>query len=197
MSASKPEAGRRVRADAQRNIDALIGAAREAFAASGTDASVREITTRAGVGLATFYRHFPERADLITAVFRDEVDACADRAAVLAAELAPMAALAAWLNELTVFLAGRRGFADAVQSGNAAFQRLPSYFRERFEPALAALLTAAAEAGEIRAGADPGELLGAVKRLCASGDTESNQRIVALILDGLSYRAARPGPSLR
>src|SRR4051794_10465985 len=73
VSASTSEPVRRVRADAQRNIDALIAAAREVFATSGVDAPVREITTKAGVGLATFYRHFPERSDLATAVFRTDV----------------------------------------------------------------------------------------------------------------------------
>ena len=71
---------KRVRPDAQRSLDALVKAARAVFATSGVDAPVRDIADRAGVGIGTFYRHFPQRADLVTAVYRLEIDACADAA---------------------------------------------------------------------------------------------------------------------
>jgi AcrR family transcriptional regulator len=186
-----PRPGRSLRADAQRNIDALVSAARDAFAESGPDASVREITRKAGVGVATFYRHFPERSDLITAVFRNDVDACADTATALAAAHQPLEALVRWLRNLTGFLGDKRGLASAVQSGNPAFGPLPTYFRQRFEPTLGSLLSAAAATGQIRDDVDPGELLGAMKRLCSAGDAEDNQRIVALLIDGLRYGADR------
>jgi AcrR family transcriptional regulator len=109
--------------------------AREVFTASGVDAPVREITSKAGVGLATFYRHFPERSDLVTAVFRHEVDACADTATTLAAEYEPFEALVRWLRRFTGFVAAKRGLSAALHSGNAAFEPLPLYFRQRFEPA--------------------------------------------------------------
>ena len=196
MSTATPEPARRVRADAQRNIDALVEAAREVFAVSGVDASVREITAKAGVGLATFYRHFPERSDLLTAVFRHDVDACADKAATLAAEHEPLEALVRWLRHLAEFIGGRRGLAVAVHSGNSAFDPLPAYFRQRFEPALAGLLAAAADAGTIRGDVDPGELLSAVKKLCSAGAADGNDRMVALLIDGLRYGAApRPTPA--
>src|SRR6478609_2144389 len=73
-------ADRPVRADAQRNEDALLEAALAVFATSGVDAPVREIAEKAGVGIGTVYRHFPQRADLVAAVFRHEIDACADAA---------------------------------------------------------------------------------------------------------------------
>src|SRR3954468_20286786 len=78
-----------VRADAQRNIDALLEAALTVFATSGVDAPVREIAEKAGVGIGTVYRHFPQRADLVAAVFRHEIDACADAASALATEHGP------------------------------------------------------------------------------------------------------------
>ena len=84
----------RVRIDAQRNIDALLQAAVEVFSTSGVDATVREIVEKAGVGIGTYYRHFPQRADLVAAVFRREIDACADAAPVLAAQYGPGEALA-------------------------------------------------------------------------------------------------------
>ena len=68
------------RADAERNLDALLAAAKEEFALSGVEVNVRAIAARAGVGTATLYRHFPLRSDLISAVFRHEIDACAAEA---------------------------------------------------------------------------------------------------------------------
>jgi hypothetical protein len=85
---------RRVRADAQRNLDALLQSAKTVFATSGVDAPVREIAAKAGVGVGTLYRHFPQRSDLIAAVFRHEIDACAEAAPILAAKHAPGEALA-------------------------------------------------------------------------------------------------------
>jgi AcrR family transcriptional regulator len=193
VSAATPERARRVRADAQRNIDALIDAAREVFKVSGVDAPVREITTKAGVGLATFYRHFPERSDLVTAVFRHEVDACADTAATLAATHEPLEALVRWLRRFTGFVGAKRGLAAALHSGNPAFEPLPAYFQQRFEPALGSLLAAAAAAGEIRGDVDPLELLRAVSRLCSPADVDhtGDERMVALLIDGLRYGAKR------
>jgi AcrR family transcriptional regulator len=195
VSAATPERARRIRADAQRNIDALIDAAREVFRASGVDAPVREIAAKAGVGVATFYRHFPERSDLVTAVFRHEVDACADTAATLAATYEPLEALVRWLRRFTEFVGAKRGLAAALHSGNPAFEPLPAYFQQRFEPALGSLLATAAAAGEVRGDVDPLELLHAVSRLCspAGVDHTGDERMVALLIDGLRYGAKR-GP---
>src|ERR1700722_19420494 len=96
---------RRVRADAQRNLDALLKAALAVFATSGVDAPVREIAEKAGVGVGTVYRHFPERSDLIAAVLRREIDACADVAPLLSAEREPFDALASWMQRYAAFIA--------------------------------------------------------------------------------------------
>ena len=114
-------ADRRLRADAQRNIDALLQAAMAVFATSGVDAPVREIAEKAGVGIGTVYRHFPQRSDLIVAVFRREIDACADAAPVLAAEHEPGEALARWMQRYVDFIAAKRGLAAALHSGDPAF----------------------------------------------------------------------------
>src|ERR1700761_1702614 len=84
---------RPVRADARRNLDALLEAALQVFATSGVDAPVREVADKAGVGVGTLYRHFPQRSDLIVAVMRHEVDACADAAEHIATEHEPGEAL--------------------------------------------------------------------------------------------------------
>ena len=105
---------RPIRADAQRNLDALLEAALAVFSTSGVDAPVREIAVRAGVGVGTVYRHFPERSDLIAAVFRREIDACANAAPILAAEHAPGEALARWMQRYAAFIATKRGLATAL-----------------------------------------------------------------------------------
>jgi AcrR family transcriptional regulator len=197
VTTATPGPARPPRADAQRNIDALVDAAREVFRVSGVDAPVREIAARAGVGLATFYRHFPARADLVTAVFRHEVDACADTAPALAAEHEPFEALVRWLRRFTEFVGAKRGLAAALHSGDPAFAPLPAYFQQRFEPALASLLAAAAAAGHIRDDVEPMDLLHAVSRLCAptGPDRADGQRMVNLLIDGLRYRApSEPRP---
>src|SRR5271170_1683909 len=127
---------RRVRADAQRNLDALLRAAKAVFLTSGVDAPVREIAEKAGVGLGTLYRHFPQRSDLIAAVFRREIDACADTAPVLAASHTPFDALASWMQRYAAFVATKRGLAQALHSGDPAYDNLPSYFDQRLRPAL-------------------------------------------------------------
>ena len=179
---------RRLRADAQRNIDALLQAAMAVFAKSGVDAPIREIAEQAGVGVGTLYRHFPQRSDLIGAVFRHEVDACADAALVLAAEYPPEDALRRWVERYVDFLATKRGLAAALHSGDPAYEVLPAYFETRLQPALKALLASAAAGGSIRPDADPCDLLWAVASLCASTrghDPALSRRMVGLLLDGL------------
>lgn len=181
-----------VRADAQRNLDALLEAAKAVFAASGVDAPVREIATKAGVGIATVYRHFPQRADLVAAVFRREVDACAAAAPALAREHEPVEALARWLRRYTTFLATKRGLAASLHSGDPAFDALPGYFRQHLEPALRALFDAAIAAGEIRDDVEPYDLLRAVGNLAtATGDDGAahSRKMVDLLVDGLRVGA--------
>lgn len=187
-------AARGVRADAQRNIDTLLQAATDVFATSGVDAPVREIAARAGVGVGTVYRHFPQRADLVAAVFRREVDACAAAATALAAEHEPGEALAAWLRRYTEFIATKRGLASALYSGDPAFDSLPAYFEQHLGPALTSLLDASVAAGAVRPGMDANDLLRAVGNLCQGGPDVGSchtQRMVDLLIDGLRF-GARP-----
>jgi len=114
-----------VRIDAQRNIAALRKAAIEVFSTSGVDAPVREIAEKAGVGIGTVHRYFPQRSDLVVAVFRHEIDACADAAPILAAEHKPGEALARWMQRYAAFLGTKRGLAAALHSGNPAFDPCP------------------------------------------------------------------------
>jgi len=186
---------RPMRADAQRSMDALLEAAMAVFATSGTDAPVREIAQKAGVGVGTLYRHFPQRPDLIVAVFQHEVDACADAAPILAAENGPGEALAKWMQRFAGFIAAKRGLAAALHSGDPAFDVLPAYFQRRLVPAVRSLLEAGVAAGEVRADISAEELLGAVASLCMDAykqGPEHARRMVALLADGLRYRTKAP-----
>ena len=177
------------RADARRNEQALLAAAAAVFVASGVEAPVREIATRAGVGMGTIYRHFPTRADLIIAVYRHQVDACADAGpALLASSGTPYAALTQWIDLFVDFLVTKHGLAAAMQSDNAGFQALHAYFLDRLVPVCARLLDAATEAREIRAGLDAYELMYAVGNLCAGVGNDARydaRRMVRLLIDGL------------
>lgn len=186
---------RALRADAQRNLDALLRAALEVFAAEGVDAPVRTIAERAGVGIGTVYRHFPNRSDLIVAVFRREVDACAEAASELAGEHQPFEALSLWVQRVVEFVAVKRGLSAALNSGDPAYAPLHDYLTGQLGPALQMLLDSAAAAGEMRAGIDGADLLPAIASLChPPRDSEPNparaQRMVALLVDGLRYGAA-------
>ena len=161
-----PVSARPLRADARRNSEALVDAAKAVFSRSGVEAPAKEIADAAGVGVGTLYRHFPRRSDLVVAVFKHEVDACADAAGPLAEQNPPFEALALWLYRFTDFVGTKHGLAQALHSGDPAFDELPAYFRARFGPALTTLLTAASDAGAIQTELSVDELLYAVARLC-------------------------------
>ena len=111
------------RADARRNERALLDAAAAVFVASG-GGPVREIATEAGVGMGTIYRHFPSRADLIVAVYRHQVEACAEAGpALLASSATAYAALAEWIDLFVDFLVTKHGLAAALQSDDAVSRR--------------------------------------------------------------------------
>jgi AcrR family transcriptional regulator len=174
------------RADARRNEETLLEAAAAVFVKSGVDAPVRDIAAAAGVGLGTIYRHFPTRADLVIAVYRHQVDACAEAGPVLLASSTPHAALSRWVGLFVDFLTTKHGLAAALQSDSARFETLHAYFLDRLVPVCAQLLDAAAAAGEIRPGVDAHGLLRAIGNLCIGGDSHYDARqMVDLLIAGL------------
>lgn len=194
------EVSRPKRADAQRKMNALLKAALDVFEKSGVDAPVREIAERAGVGLGTVYRHFPQRSDLIVAVYRNQVDECADSAAALASRHDPFEALARWMRRFADFIATKRGMARGLNSTDPAYSALPSYFFARLGPALQMLLDAAVESKAIRRGFEANELLQAVAAL-GRGDHDEHpvhlRKMVELLVDGLRCGQPAPGSSRR
>jgi len=178
----------RKRADAQRNVSALLDAAATVFVSAGVEAPVRDIAARAGVGVGTIYRHFPTRADLVVAVYRHQVEACAQSAPALLAEASsPYAALVRWIDLFVDFLVTKHGLAAAMHSDAAGFETLHTWFLERLVPACAQLLAAATEAGEVRTDVEALLLMWGVGNLCigAEDDRYDARRLVAVLLAGL------------
>ncbi|CAA9421867.1 MAG: Transcriptional regulator, AcrR family [uncultured Phycisphaerae bacterium] len=182
-------AARPKRADARRNERTLLDAAAAVFVASGVEAPVRDIAAEAGVGMGTIYRHFPTRADLIVAVYRHQVEACAEAGpALLATSDSPHAALGQWIDLFVDFLTTKHGLAAAMRSDKAGFDALHAYFLDRLVPVCARLLDAAAEAGEIRPGMDAYGLMRGVGNLCIGADNDPRynaRRMVGLLIAGL------------
>ncbi|UWU17492.1 TetR/AcrR family transcriptional regulator (plasmid) [Rhizobium sullae] len=186
-SATRPA----VRADARRNFDALLQAAMAVFSELGVDAPMRTIADRAGVGVGTLYRHFPERSDLIKALIKRDVLAQADAAAAYAEELEPAEALAKWMTRLVDFISTKKALGPALHSGDPAYQALPEFVLGQFTPVLRRLLDAAAASGAIRNDVNASDLLNAGLRLAtpsSDGDTEQARRMVSLLTDGLRHR---------
>src|SRR6478735_9834658 len=194
------QAPRRRRADAQRNVDALLEAARAVFDTSGVDAPAKEITDLAGVGVGTLYRHFPQRSDLVKAVVESGIDAVADAGPALSAALEPAEALSQWIHRFTDLLTTKRGLASALHSGDPAFAGLPGYFLQRLGPTLAALLDAAVADGTVRDDISAEDLLHAITQLSQPVPglgPAYNQYIVAVFIDGLRCGATRQAPAHR
>ena len=151
---------------------------------SGVDAPVRAIAAEAGVGMGTIYRHFPTRADLVIAVYRHQVEACAEAGpALLESSATPHEALRQWIDLFVDFLVTKHGLAAALRSDKARFETLHAYFLDRLVPVCAELLDAA----EVR-DVEALEFMRGVGNLCAGADGYDARRMVGLLLDGLLGR---------
>ncbi|WP_030983546.1 TetR/AcrR family transcriptional regulator [Streptomyces sp. NRRL S-1813] len=177
------------RTDARRNKETLLDAAAAVFVMSGVEAPVRDIAAEAGVGMGTIYRHFPTRADLIIAVYRHQVEACAEAGpALLATSATPHAALEQWIDLFVDFLVTKHGLASVLQSDNAGFETLHSYFLDRLVPVCTQLLDAAAASGEIRSDLEAYALMRGVGNLCIGADSDPRydaRALVGLLVAGL------------
>jgi AcrR family transcriptional regulator len=179
------------RADALRNYEKLISAARDAFTEDGASASLEDIARRAQVGIGTLYRHFPTRQHLLEAVYVDEVEAIC-RAAADLSDLPPWDALVAWLRAFVSFAATKRAIAQemlaTIDTDAAVFRTC----RVAITTAGESLLQRAQEADAVRADAnfsDIARLLGGIASI--QSDPDQIERILDLVLDGLRYQPAR------
>lgn len=175
----------RRRADARRNEQALLDAAAAVFVRSGVEAPVRDVAAEAGVGVGTVYRHFPTRADLVVAVYRHQVEACAEAGVTCLAEApTPYDALARWVDQFVDLLVTKHGLAAALHSDSASFEVLHAYFLDRLVPVATELLEAAAASGAIRSDLEAYQVMRGVGNLCigADNDPRYNARQLAQVL---------------
>ena len=192
---------RKPRADALRNRERVLEAAKAVFSAGGADASLDAVARRAGVGIGTLYRHFPTREALYEAVYRREVEQLADLAEHLVNEAKPVDALRRWLRSNVEFVATKKGMSAALAL--AAHTELQSFSFGRLTQAVGVLLERAVKAGEIRADVSPEDLLRALVGMCYLHDQPGWQstvvRLMDVFVDGLrvqpeTARKAEPRP---
>lgn len=179
----------------RRSEQALLDAAAAVFVTSGVDAPVREIAARAGVGIGTIYRHFPTRPELVVAVYRHQVEACAEAGPRLLAQSAtPEAALRAWVALFVEFLVTKHGLAGALQGDSAGSDALHTYFVDRLVPVCAALLEAALESADTAPPVDAYNVLKGIGNLCIGAAADARYEaevLVQLLISGVLARGVR------
>ena len=177
---------RGARADARRNHEQLLKTASTLFREKGVMVPMKDIAREAGIGVGTLYRHFPHRADLIAAVFRNEVDECAMAAERLCQEFSSCEALERWIALYVQLIVTKRGLASVLHSGESAYAELPAYFETRLVSSLEKLLPHVT--GNIRDNTLATDTLRGIALLCApaaKGDLLQTQRLVKLFLKGI------------
>jgi AcrR family transcriptional regulator len=177
------------RADARRNHAKVLAAAREAFAEGGESTALEEIARRAGVGIGTLYRHFPNRQALLEALYVDEVEeVCRSAAQLEGAD--PWEALNAWLERFTAYLATKRALADELLNYLDRDARLFRVSRASLFAAGEPLLKRAQESGVVRPDVEIAEVIQMVIGIAKipAGDPAQTEHILRIALDGLRYR---------
>jgi AcrR family transcriptional regulator len=185
--ANVAQSGRPLRADAKRNYERLLAAARVVFAEHGGGASMEAIAKEAGVGIGTLYRHFPRRIDMVEAVYREDVDELVVAADTLAAELEPWPALVAWLEAFVRYAGRKRTFLSELHEAFEKNPQLKVASRERIEGAIRVVFDRARQAGEVRSDLDAPDLMQLLGSMCMSATLTAEQsgRLLVMIEDGL------------
>ena len=194
MGVRTAETLRKPRADALRNRERVLEAAKTVFSAGGPEASLEAVARRAGVGIGTLYRHFPTREALFEAVYRREVQQLWELADQLKAEAAPVDALRRWLRSNVEFVATKKGMAAALALAVHGASDLHAYAFERLTKAVGTLLERAVAAGDIRPDISPEDLLRALVGMCYMHDQPGWQssvlRMLDVFVDGLRVQPA-------
>jgi AcrR family transcriptional regulator len=181
-----------LRADARQNRARLISAATQAFAEKGADAPLEDIARRAGVGIGTLYRHFPNRLDLQAAVFRSQVSAvCAKGDALLETD-PPETAFGAWVRALAAYLVTKRGLSRALIEAVGAESELITSCWMAMRDTTERLLVTGQQAGAIRPDVTATDVIKLVHGVAVSTEKDPDRAdlMLSVMLDGL---AARPG----
>jgi AcrR family transcriptional regulator len=193
MSTKTQDSIRRPRADALRNRERVMEAAKIVFSAGGPEASLEAVARQAGVGIGTLYRHFPTREDLFEAVYRREVEQLSELAEQLKAEASPTEALRRWLRSTVQFVATKKGMMAALAIVMNANSELAAYSYGHLTAAIGALLKRAVDASEVRADVNADDLLRALIGMCYMHDQpgwqDSVLRLLDVFVDGLKVKA--------
>ncbi|MFF1357340.1 TetR/AcrR family transcriptional regulator [Streptomyces sp. NPDC058297] len=179
------------RADARRNFDALLAAARDAFAEKGAEASLEDIARQAGVGIGTLYRNFPTRRHLFETVYAEEVDALCRLADELE-DAPPWDGLATWLRRFVDYTVTKRAIREALSGESDIFTACRRAMLDAGEP----LLLRAQAAGEVRTDMSFDDLLRLISGVTGAAyvDTEQRDRVFGITLDGMRTRPAPRRP---
>jgi AcrR family transcriptional regulator len=197
MAARSSAPVRKPRADAIRNRERVLEAAKAVFSAGGPEASLEAVARKAGVGIGTLYRHFPTREDLFEAVYRREVQQLSELAEALKNEADPVDALRRWLRSNVEFVATKKGMSAALALAVQSSSELTAFSFDRLSKAVGALLDRAVAAGEIRADISPEDVLRALVGMCYLHDQPGWQnsvvRLLDVFVDGLRLRPETAG----
>jgi AcrR family transcriptional regulator len=195
MEIRSAKSSRKPRADALRNRERVLEAAKTVFSAGGSEASLEAVAREAGVGIGTLYRHFPTREALYEAVYRREVEQLGELAQQLKSEAEPVEALRRWLRANVEFVATKKGMAAALALAAGPPSELSAFSYERLTKAVAVLLAHAVAAGEIRADVGPEDLLRTLVGMCLLHDQPGWQasviRMLDVLVDGLRAQAGK------
>ncbi|WP_250034365.1 TetR/AcrR family transcriptional regulator [Paractinoplanes maris] len=185
-------AARAPRADALRNRSRVLAAAEQVFVARGTAVSTEEVARAAGVGIGTVFRHFPTKAALIEAVFRERLRRFGEEADQLVQADDPSQAIWVFLNRVAEVAAGKQAWADAFAATNVRDALTPA--REQLPLALGTLLERAQQQGAIRPDVTVGELVALMLAVSRVPELDADgaalrARVLAIVFDGLRARA--------
>ena len=179
---------RRPRSDGQRNREHLLNVAKTAFTAGEIDIPLDEVARRAGVGIGTLYRHFPNRDALIEAVYRVELDRLADAAPVLATQHPPVEALRAWMRLFVDYIAAKQVIAPALNGLVGGTSALYAQSGIVLQGAIDTLVAAAVASGDLNAEIEPIDLLRALAGVsnfsAGPGWETSAKRLVDILIAG-------------
>jgi AcrR family transcriptional regulator len=178
------------RADARRNYDKVLAAAREAFAEGGESTALEEIARRAGVGIGTLYRNFPNRQALLETLYLEEVEGICRMAEEQRDSADPWEALTSWFDRFIGYIATKQALAAELTNYLDRDAQLFKSSRAALWAAGEPLLTRAQEAGVVRPDAEIGDVMHMVMGIAKvpAADPSQTTHIVRMALDGLRYR---------
>lgn len=189
-----------LRSDAERNRERIIAAARTVFARDGLSASMASVAREAGVGIATMFRRFPTKEELVDAVFSDRMGAYADAVTVALEDPDPWNGFVGYIEAACAMQAADSGFADVLTMTFPTAKVLEARRNEAYQ-AMLSLIDRAKAAGRLREDFDPSDLVlihmanAGVVNACGDAAPDAWRRVVALVIQSLEAPARGPLPA--